>query len=478
MIHEETISASGAIEQFALEPIPDRLKTVRWPDLFLLISNFMINPSTILVGGLAVASGLSFSATILTSTLGILFAFSAYTIMATVGVDYGLTGQVACRMVFGIQGAKWLPSVMRTIASAYWFAMQTIVGATVLVAVARQWTGRSYSVAYTGMMLAGLQVFLALFGYNWLKLLSRVSLPVKIAGILYIFWVLAHGPSASYRLPAVLHYHARAGWNYLLCAVWLNSMAAAWLTMITDAADFCRYTRSRRDMWWGTILACVLATGFSVALGAYAGAASLGHEANPFSLAAVVDPHWITFVILLVVIALDETTINVMNLYTGGLSLTNIVEKAGRFWNTLFVGIISIILTAYPVILTHLVPLTTALGNLFAPLAGVLIFHYLFVQHMRVEVPALFDPQGIYHYWHGVNALAVSWCFLGMLIYYKLPIGALPAVLTPLLTGCGYLLSVRAFATLRSSLTPDSDEAMQAPGPPAQVVVSDANESM
>lgn len=73
-------------------------------------------------------------------------------------------------------------------------------------------------------------------------------------------------------------------------------------------------------------MACLLPTAFSVALGAYAGAASLGRQANPFSLAAAVDPDWLTCVILLVVVALDETTINVINLYTGGLSLTNTLE--------------------------------------------------------------------------------------------------------------------------------------------------------
>src|ERR1700723_1897847 len=226
---------SGAIEAYGIEPIPEALKTVRWPDLFLLVSNFLVNPGTILIGGLAVASGLSFWATILTSTLGILIAFSAYIVMATVGVDYGITGQVACRMVFGIRGAKWLPSIMRTIASAYWFAMQTIVGATVFVAIAHQWTGGTYSVVRTGLVMAGAQVILALVGYNWMKLISRFSLPVKVAGILYLFWVLGHGPGASYRTSAALHFQSHTGWHYLLGAVWLNSMPAAWLTMITDA---------------------------------------------------------------------------------------------------------------------------------------------------------------------------------------------------------------------------------------------------
>jgi nucleobase:cation symporter-1, NCS1 family len=434
---------SEAIEGFAVEPVPEALRTVRWPDLFLLVSNFLINPSTILIGGLAVASGLSIWTTIVSSTLGIVFAFAAYVVMATVGVDYGITGQVACRMVFGIRGAKWLPSVMRTLASAYWFAMQTIVGATVMVAVAHQWTGHNYSVVRAGLLLAALQVFFALIGYNWLKLISRFSLPVKVAGILYLFWVLVHTPGASYRPPAALHFHTHPNGGYLLAAVWLNSLTGAWLTMITDAADFCRYTRSRADMWWGTMLAGVLASAFSVSLGAYGAAASLGRQPNPFSLAATVHPQWITLLVLLIVIALDEITINVMNLYTGGLSLSNLFERPGRFWNTLMVGVVSTILSAFPVLVDRLLPLTTALGNLFAPLAGVLLFHYLFVARMRIDVPALFDPQGMYAYWHGVNVTAVVWCLLGGGIYYLLPVGALPAVIVPLIAGSGYWLTMR-----------------------------------
>ena len=458
--------ASSAIEGFAIEPIPDELKTVRWPDLFLLVSNFLINPSTILIGGLAVASGLSFWTTILSSTLGIVVAFAAYVVMATVGVDYGITGQVACRMVFGIRGAKWLPSIMRTIASAYWFAMQTIVGATVIVAIRHQWTGGSYSVVRTGMVLAGLQVFFALIGYNWLKLISRFGLPVKVAGIVYLFWVLLHTPGSSYRPGAALHFHTHLhsylGGGYLLAAVWLNSLTGAWLTMITDAADFCRYTRSRADMWWGTMLAGILATGFSVSLGAYGAAASLGKEPNPFSLAATVHPQWFTLFVLLVVIALDEITINVMNLYTGGLSLSNLLEGPGRFWNTLLVGVVSTMLSAFPVLLDRLIPLTTALGNLFAPLAGVLLFHYLFVARMRINVPALFDPRGIYHYWHGVNVIAVLWCFLGGGIYYLLPTAALPAVTVPLITGTGYLITWRIQERAQPETEDDQEYALQA----------------
>ncbi len=48
------------VEQFGIEPVPTELKTVRWLDIFSIIFGFALNPGSILVGGLAVVSGLSF----------------------------------------------------------------------------------------------------------------------------------------------------------------------------------------------------------------------------------------------------------------------------------------------------------------------------------------------------------------------------------------------------------------------------------
>src|SRR5271169_4959012 len=105
------------VEQFGIEPVPPELKTVRWLDIFSIIFGFALNPGSMLVGGLAVLSGLSFLGAVGAITCGVLLATIAYTIMATVGVDYGLPGQVATRMVYGLRGAKWVPSFLRTIAS-------------------------------------------------------------------------------------------------------------------------------------------------------------------------------------------------------------------------------------------------------------------------------------------------------------------------------------------------------------------------
>ncbi len=102
------------VEQFGIEPVPTELKTVRWLDIFAIIFGFALNPGSILVGGLAVVSGLSFLGAVGAITGGVLLATIAYTIMATVGVDFGLPGQVSTRMAYGVRGAKWVPSFLRT----------------------------------------------------------------------------------------------------------------------------------------------------------------------------------------------------------------------------------------------------------------------------------------------------------------------------------------------------------------------------
>ncbi len=48
------------VEQYGIEAVPEAKRDVRWWDLFAIVLNFLVNPGTVLVAGLAVASGLSF----------------------------------------------------------------------------------------------------------------------------------------------------------------------------------------------------------------------------------------------------------------------------------------------------------------------------------------------------------------------------------------------------------------------------------
>ena len=233
------------VEQFGIEPVPTELKTVRWFDIFAIIFGFALNPGSILVGGLAVVSGLSFLGAVGAITGGVLLATIAYTIMATVGVDFGLPGQVSTRMAYGVRGAKWVPSFLRTIASTYWFAFQTVAGSLAVVAILDRWTGTRHSLVAVSVSFAVLQAVVAIIGYDSLKHLSRMALPFKIVILSLILVLLATHHDPHFAPAQVVHYAGKPQAGWLLFVTWLNVTAAGSLTMVTDSADFCRYTRSR-----------------------------------------------------------------------------------------------------------------------------------------------------------------------------------------------------------------------------------------
>jgi NCS1 family nucleobase:cation symporter-1 len=172
----------------------------------------------------------------------------------------------------------------------------------------------------------------------------------------------------------------------------MNVVAAGTLTMVTDSADFCRYTRSRRDMWWGTLLGKVGGGCFAALLGAYGAAATLGKTANVFAVASNLGVGHFMLLLFLIVIALDNWTINVLNLYTGGLSLSNMFERLGRFWTTAIISLLGILLSATPSVVTGYTTYVGMLGNVFAPIAGVLIADYLFVKKLKIDLVAAFSP--------------------------------------------------------------------------------------
>jgi nucleobase:cation symporter-1, NCS1 family len=196
----------SGVEQFGIEAIPAAKKTVKWYDLFSIIVNFLLNPATIVRGGLGVAAGLSFQASLAAECCGLVIAAFFYVIMATVGVDYGIPGQVATRAVYGLRGSKLIPSFLRAIASCYWFAFQTVIGATAIVAVLNKLTGGSYSLIWVSVGFGLLQAFVALVGYDSLKTLSRIALPVKIAIFAYLFVLLGNYTDPNFAPGAVLSF--------------------------------------------------------------------------------------------------------------------------------------------------------------------------------------------------------------------------------------------------------------------------------
>jgi len=434
-----------AVEQYGIEAIPAALRSVGWFDLFSIFINFLINPGDIIRAGLAVAAGLSVPMAILAQVLGTLLAIIFYVAMANVGVDYGLPGQVAARMSFGVRGAKLLSSLLRLVVSIYYFAFQTIIGATAIAAVFDQIFHIKTPLLTLSIVFGVLQAVVALAGYDSLKKLSRFALPVKLVVLGYLAYVLVTNPDTNFAPARVLHYVGPSGFSWLLLFTWLNASTATWLSMTTDSADFCRYSSNRLQMWIGVLIAAVFGTLITGAFGAYATAAALGRDSNAFTVIANAHPTTLTLAAILLVIALNNWTINVLNIYTGGLSLNNMWGKLGRFWSTLVVSILSVALCLAPNLLTGFLGYVNVIGNFFAPISGILVFDYILTRRCKVDVPALYRHEGPYWYLGGFNPVAAAWLAIGFLLYmYAIPEMWLRPFLTAVITGAGYSLTYAA----------------------------------
>jgi len=88
---------------------------------------------------------------------------------------------------------------------------------------------------------------------------------------------------------------------------------------------------------------------------------------------------------------------------------------------TVLVAAAAIALSAFPDFVNHAQRWIVHLGNVAAPLAGVILADYVVLKRRRIEIAALFEPEGRYRYLNGLNAAAVLAVAAGVGVYYTVP---------------------------------------------------------
>ncbi len=408
-----------AVEEYGVEPIPAALRTVGWRDLFAINFTFFLNPVMYVLGALAVVqSGLPlwWAVGAMAAGQGIAYAFMIP--IAQVGVDYGLPGQVALRATLGFWGARLLSSPYRVVAATYWFAAQALAGGLGIQAIVAAMGGGHIRLIPVALALAAFHATLAVLGFDVMRYVLRVVLPLSLAFTAVLITLYVTTDNQRYAVGRVFHSPDQR-FTWLGFATVATVMAGASLTLVTNVADYCRYTPTRRDVrigLFGSALAAVIVTTF---VGGYAAAAT--GETNPFVAVADLTGSDPLLAVLLVAIVVQGIAANITNVYTAGLSLVNSIPRLGRFRATVFVAAAAISLSAFPDLVSHAQRWIVHLGNVAAPLAGVILADYLVLKRTRIEVAELFEPEGRYRYLNGVNVAALLAVAAGVGVYYSLP---------------------------------------------------------
>ena len=407
------------VEAYGVEPIPAELRTVGWRDLFAINFTFFLNPVMYVLGALAVtAGGLPLWWAVAAMVAGQALAFTLLVPIAEVGVDHGLPGQVALRATLGFWGARLLSSPYRVIAATYWFAAQALTSAYGFQAIGQAMTGHRLPLVPVAIGLAFVHAGLALLGFDVMRYVLRVVLPLSLAltGVLLALYLTTDDPRF-----AVHHVFSspEQRFTWVGFATYVTVMCGASLTLVTNIADVCRYTRSRRDMRIALLGSGVTSAVVTTFVGGYAAVAT--GESNPFVAVAGLTTSDAVLVLVLVAIVVQSLAANVTNVYTAGLSLVNSAPTLGRLRASVLVAGAAIVLSGFPDFIDHAQKWIVHLGNVAAPLTGVILADYLLVRRRRVDVAALYEPHGRYRFLRGANVAAVAATAVAVGVYYAVP---------------------------------------------------------
>jgi NCS1 nucleoside transporter family len=435
-----------AVEAYGVEPIPAELRTVGWRDLFAITFTFFLNPVMYVLGALAVvAGGLPIWWAVLAMVLGQAIAFACLVPIAQAGVDYGLPGQVAMRATLGFWGARTLSSPYRVIAATYWFAAQALAGALGIQAVIEAMTGDRLPLVPIALCLALFHAVLAVLGFDVMRFVLRVVLPLSLAftAVMITLYATTDDPRfAAGRVFDSPDQHL----TWVGFATFVTVMCGSSLTLVANIADFCRYTPTRRDVRIGLFCSALTAAAVTTFVGGYAAAAT--EKTNPFVALVDLTSSTVLLIVILLAIVVQGIAANVTNVYTSGLSIVNSAPGLGRFRATLLAAVVAVGLSTLPDFVNHAEKWITHLGNVAAPLTGVVLADYVLLNRGRIDVPALFDPAGRYRYLSGVNVSAIAAVGVGVAVYYALPQASIKVLWGIGVSAAAYILFRRLEAVM------------------------------
>lgn len=329
-----------------------------------------------------------------------------------------------------------------------------MTGALGIQAIVQALTGHHLRLVPVALALAAFHAILAVLGFDVTRWLLRVVLPVSLAFTVLLVGLFVASDDPRYAVGRVLDSpDQHLTWTGF--ATYVTVMCGASLTLVTSVADFCRYTPTRRDMRIGYAVSAIAAAAVTTFVGGYAGAASA--QLNPFVAVAEVTSVHVLLAILLAAIVIQGIAANITNAYTAGLALANTIPRLGRVRATALAAAASVALSAFPDFVDQAQRWITHLGNLAAPLTGVILADYVVVKRTRTAVDALFDPAGCYRYLNGLNVNAIAAVGAGIAVYSAAPQAWVKVLVGVASGGIVYLLLHAAAAPLeRLAVRPSS----------------------
>ncbi|VBB07247.1 purine-cytosine permease [Lucifera butyrica] len=407
------------IETRSIDMIPDQERHGTPFNQFTLWFGANMQITSVVDGALAVVFGADALWAFIGLLVGNILGGAVMALHSAQGPRLGLPQMISSRAQFGVLGAI-LPLVLAVLMYLGFAATGTVLSGQAINGIL------GVETPAVGIIIFGaLTALLALLGYKYIHALGRVATITGMIGFTYLsIMAFIKFPVASF-----IGIKPFAMSTFLLAI----SLSAGWqLTFGPYVADYSRYlprSTSQTATFWNTFLGSVIGTQWAMSLGVIISAASLAGYGGSFLKNQVgylgeLGGIGVIAVLIYLVIVIGKLTVNTLNAYGSFMSMLTIttafngkksVTTTQRSFFILGMIILSVCIAIFASkdFLNLFKNFVLTLLMVFTPWSAINLIDFYWISREKIDIPALYDPQGRYGKW---NTPALVSYFIGVLV--------------------------------------------------------------
>ena len=364
------LERAETLPDWGIEPVPTDKRALSALDVGVLWGNLGISILLPVTGALLIQLlQLSFRQAILAIVVGAVIGNLMLAAAGRIGAETGAPTMVTYRGPLGIQGS-FLPTLFNVLQNIGWGAFELYIISVVMAGLLDRYAGRGLRPLWV-VVFTSVCILMAVGGpiavvRRWIR---RYAVWIVLASSVYltIYMLVTYDLAAFWSAPA--NQGAANFWQGVDLVI---ALPVSWVPLV---ADYTRFARTGRGAFWGSGIGYFIANVWFYMIGVLLLLGTPGADAFvPAAFVAAlfaIPVGWLAMLIL----AVDETDEAFANIYSGSVSVQNILPKLSQRALAVVLGLTCGGL-ALVVNLVSYENFLLLLGALFVPLFGVLFADY------------------------------------------------------------------------------------------------------
>jgi NCS1 family nucleobase:cation symporter-1 len=382
--------------EHSLAPVPEGARVSTAAHQFWIWAGANIAPINWVLGALGIVLGLSLADTITVLVIGNLIGMAVFGFFVLMGQRTGVTQMVLSRSAFGRRGA-YLPTAFQFVIATGWCAINTWIVLDLVTSLFGKIGidgGKTLKVV-TVLLIMGLQVLIAAYGFRAIASFERYTVPVTLVVLAFmtvvawtqvdINWSYAgSGLKGTERLSAM---------STIMTAIGIG-WGISWFAYASDYSRFVPRSMPARKLFAASTLGQFIPVVWLGVLGATL--ATVSQKVDPGQL--IVDSFGALAIPVLLLVIHGPIATNILNIYSASVCALTLDIRVDRKVVAYVVGALATVFTVWLVFqndfASSLDGWLASMVTWVAPWGAIMLVHYYWVARQRIDVPALFDPPG------------------------------------------------------------------------------------